>query len=169
MKIKHRNDILNDVIRNAKKHPRGWKAIFGKDPNRLSNDCYLLNPEIGVYLLKEYQKNPYDIQGIGGKIARQVDTDIQADIKRYSGEFGIIQGDIRKIAENLKHGIHPHDIFEAAIKGKNLGLSIPMRGRASMSHDLYDHFQRTFSPQQKKVDERFEKIASENGLYTSYE
>jgi len=59
VKIKKRNEILNDVIRDGKRHPKNWRAVFGKDKTLLSDDYYLFNPEIGIYLLKEYKKNPF--------------------------------------------------------------------------------------------------------------
>jgi len=96
VEIKSRREFLDNVIRDAKKHPKGWKAVFGKDKERLSRDYYIFNPNTGIYLLKEYQKNPFDVRGIGGKIARHVDEDIEADISKYAGDFGIIQGDIKK-------------------------------------------------------------------------
>jgi len=78
VKIKKRNEILNDVIRDGKKYPKDWKAVFGKDDKNLSRDYYIFNPNTGIYLLKEYEKNPYEIKGIGGKIARHVDEHIEA-------------------------------------------------------------------------------------------
>ena len=105
VRIKSRNNILNDVIRDAKRYPNDWKAVFGKDKERLSTDYYLVNPNIGIYLIKEYQKNPFETKGFGGKIARQIDEDIENEITKYSRDFGIVQGDIRKILKNLEKGI----------------------------------------------------------------
>ena len=169
MKIKSRNEILTDVIRDAKKYPKNWKAIFGKDKERLSNDYYLCNPDIGIYLLKEYQKNPFEIKGIGSKIARHIDEEIDNEITKSTNDFGIIQGDIRRILKNIDKGIHPQKIFEAALKGKNLGLSLPVRGHASSSKDSFQNIRDTLSNKQKKLDSKFEKIAADEGLYTSYE
>ena len=56
VKVKSRNELLNDVIKDAKKHPKGWKAIFGQDNKRLSRDYYILNPDIGIYFLKDKRK-----------------------------------------------------------------------------------------------------------------
>ena len=170
MKVKSRSELLNDVIKDAKKHPKGWKAIFGQDNKRLSRDYYILNPDIGIYFLKEYQKNPFEVRGIGGKIARHVDEDINVDVSKYAGDFGIIQGNIRKISENIKRGIPPKKIFEEAIKGKNedMGISIPMRGRASISEKSFFHLRESLSIKQKKIDTKFEKIADNAGLYNSY-
>ena len=170
MKIKLRNEILNDVIRDGKKYPREWKAIFGEDKTTLSRDCYIFNPKIGIYLLKEYEKNPFEIKGLGGLIARRLDEDVQAEISRYAGDFGIIQGDFKKIYRNLKKGIEPKEIFDAAISGKkDLGLSLPVRGLASTSKDVFEDIRNNLLTKQKKLDEKFKKIAADDGLYKSYE
>ena len=170
MKIKTRNEILNDIISEGKKHPKGWKAVIGKDIKRMSRDYYLFNQNIGIYLLKEYQKNPFQIKGVGGKIARYIDEDIENEITKNAGGFGIIQGDLQRILENLKKGIHPKKIFEAAIKGKkDLGLSMPVIGSASESKDVFNNLHLNLSTKQKRLDIKFEEIATEEGLYKSYD
>ena len=169
VKIKKRNDILNDVIRDGKKYPKDWKAVFGKDDKNLSKDYYIFNPNAGIYLLKEYEKNPYETKGIGGKIARHVDEHIEAEVSKYAGDFGIVQGDFRRILKNLEKGVEPKKIFDAAIKGKkNLGISMPVRGHASSSKDVFDNIHNNFSTKQKKLDKKFEEMATEDGLYNSY-
>lgn len=169
MKIKKRQDILNDVIRDGKKYPKDWKAVFGKDKKSLSKDYYIFNPDIGIYLLKEYEKNPFEIKGIGGKIARHIDESIEAGISKYAGDFGIIQGDYRKVLKNLEKGIEPKKILDAAVKGKkDFGISMPVKGHASSSKEVFDDIHNTFSTKQKKLDKKFEEIATEDGLYSSY-
>jgi len=170
VEIKSRRKVLDDVIRDARKYPKGWKAIVGKDNERLSRDYYIFNPNTGIYLLKEYQKNPFNVRGIGGKIARQVDGDIEADISKYAGDFGIIHGDINKISKSILKGAHPQDIFDAAIKGENedMGISMPMRGHASASKDSFTHLHNTLSTKQKRIDSKFEEMATDDGLYDSY-
>jgi hypothetical protein len=170
VKIKSRNEVLNDVIRDGKKYPKDWKAVFGNDKKRLSKDYYIFNPDVGIYLLKEYEKNPFVVKGIGGKIARHVDEDIDAIVSKYSNDFGIVQGDFKKIIKNLKKGVKPQKIFNAAFKGKkDLGLSIPIRGHASSQEEVFKNINNNYSKKQKKLDEKFEKIASDDGVYNSYE
>jgi len=169
VKIKTRNEILNDVIKDGKKYPKNWKAVYGNDNKSLSKDYYIFNPNIGIYLLKEYEKNPFEIKGIGGKIARHVDEDIEAEISKYSGDFGIVQGDFKKIFKNLEKGVEPQEILESAIKGKkNLGMSIPVRGQVSSSKDVFENINNVLSVERKKLDLKFEKMASDDGLYSSY-
>ena len=169
LKIKSRNQVLDDIIKDGKKHPKGWKAVFGKDKERLSRDFYLFNTEIGIYLLKEYNKNPYKIRGIGGKIARNVDEEIENEITKNAGDFGIIQGDFQKVLKNLERGIHPQKIFDAAIKGKkDLGISMPIRGLASRSKETFKNLHTTLSTRRKRLDSKLEKMASDDGIYDSY-
>jgi len=169
LKLKKRNEILNDVIKDGKKHPKDWKAVFGKDKKNMSRDYYIFNPEIGIYLLKEYEKNPYEIKGLGSKITRHVDEHIEAEISKYSGDFGIIQGDFRKILKNLEKGIEPNKIFDAAIKGKkDLGIKMPIRGHASSSKDAFDYIHNNLSSKQKKLDNKLEEMITEDGLFNSY-
>ncbi len=170
MKIKKRNEILNDVIKDGKNHPEGWNAIMGKDNNRLSKDYYISHPKIGIYLLKEYNKNPFEIKGIGGKIARKVDQDIASKIKKKSGDFGIIQGNFQKILKNLEKGIRPQSILKQAVKGKkDLGIKMPVRGKASSSKKIFDDINSNKSDNKKKIDSKFEKIAYNDGLYHGFD
>lgn len=168
MKIKTRTEILKDIIKQGKKFPKNWGVLFGKDPNLHSNDYYIFNPGVGIYLLKEYQKNPYELKGVGGKIARHIDEGIEAEISKKDGEFGIIQSDFQKILKNLERGIQPEKIFKAAMKGKNLGIKMPVRGKASSSEKIFNDLKSELASKQKKIDEKFERIASEDDLYKSY-
>ncbi len=168
MKNKPRNEILNDIIRDSKKYPNGWKAAFGRDKKLFSNDYYIFNPEVGIYLLKEYQKNPYQVTGIGSKIARNIDDEIDAKFDKDLGNFGIIQGNFKKIIKSIEMGIQPQKIFQEGVKGKDLGITVPVKGKALTSDRAFKALQQTFESKQKKLNEKFEKIAAEDGLYSSY-
>lgn len=169
MQIKSRNEILTDIIKDSKKHPKGWMATFGKDHNLLSNDCYIFNPNIGIYLIKEYHKNPYQVKGVGSKIARNIDEDIEKTIRKDSGDFGVVQGDIQKIIRNIDKGIHPQKIFEEGLKGNDLGIKVPVKGKASTSQEAFNCLNTSFSTKQKKLDSKFEKIMNDDGVYDSYD
>ena len=169
MKIKNRNEVLNDIILDGKKYPKGWQAIFGEDNERLTRDYYLINPEIGVYYIKEYDKNPFIIKGIGSKIARKIDDEIENEIIQNKTDFGIIQGDFKKIIKNIQRGIKPDKIYNEALKGKkDLGLSIPVRGKASSSKERFNTLNHILSDNRKKINSKIEEIANQDGLYQSY-
>ena len=169
MKIKQRSEILHDIIRDAKKVPTGWTAAFGKDPLLSSHDYYILHPDIGLYLLKEVQKNPYQIKGIGTKISRRTDDNIIEKINEKSGDFGIIQVDFHKIFINLKKGIQPEKIFEEGINGKDLGITIPVRGKASTSQQVYEYLKENYRIQQKPLHKKMGQLLSDEGISTGYD
>jgi len=169
MKIKNRQEILTDIINDSDSHSKNWKAVFGKDPYHLSSDYYLFHPHVGLYFIKEYEKNPFVQKGVGAKIARHVDEELETTIKDFSGDFGVIQGDIHKITSQLQKGRKPQDIINAAVKGKDLGLRIPLRGQASHSNKTFSILNHQVKPTRKKVDDVFEKMAKKDGFYQAYE
>ena len=169
MKVKLRNEILRDIIRDAKKYPKGWNATFGYDTNLFSHDCYIFHPRIGIYLLKEYNKNPFEVKGMGSKLARRIDEDIEEQITSKSSDFGIIQGDIQKILRNINRGIPPQQILTSAMNGGDLGITMPVQGQASTSKDTFQNMKSTYCSHQKNLETYFEKMILEEGLYKSYE
>ncbi len=169
MQVKPRNEILSDIIKDATDQPTDWKAVFGHDPIRFSNDYYLFHPDVGVYLIKEYEKNPFYQIGVGGKITRHIDDDICCEISTFSGNFGIIQGDIHKIMSNIQRGTQPSDIIDAAFQGEDLGLTLPLRGNATIQNKSFKRLRSLELTHQKKIEKQFEKLATEERIYSSYD
>jgi hypothetical protein len=170
LKIKTRHEVLNDIILEAKKHPSDWMAVFGKDKRLLSDDYYILNPSTGIYIIKEYQRNPFDIKGLGGKITTNINDEIEGILHKKSGEFGIMQGNIQKILRNLESGVQPRVIFDAALKGDgDMGLRMPIKGPASISKKSFGQLRDIVSSKQKKLDSKFERMSADDGIYKSYE
>ena len=169
MKIKSRSAILSEIIHEGKQHPNGWSATFGSDSQSFSHDCYMFHPSVGIYLIKEYDKNPYEVKGVGGKIARHIDDDIMDRLADQPGDFGILQGNVHKILENINKGIPPRKILEGAIQGKDLGLRIPVRGHGSTSKETYEYLDSALSPKHKKLSNIFEKMVTDDRLYSSYD
>ncbi len=169
MKIKNREDVLNDIIHYGKKHPTGWMASFGKNNHYLSDDYYLHHPKIGLFYLKEYQKNPFQHIGVGGKVARKIDEDVTEELRKQSHRFGIIQGDIKKMTENIKNGVTPDEIIQSMFHGENKGMSMPIKGEATKSVESMQKVKEHGKQQQKKIDQRFHQLAKNQGYYTGYD
>ena len=169
MKLKKRDELLNDIIHQGKKNPTGWMASFGKNNHHLSDDYYLLHPNIGLFYMKEYQKNPFQQFGIGGKIARKIDGDVTEELRKQAHNFGIIQGDIRKITKNIQRGISPKEIIQGMYEGKDKGMSLPVKGKATNSIESMKKVKEQGKDNQKKINHHFKKMAKEDGLYASYD
>jgi hypothetical protein len=169
VKIKSRDEILEEIMIKAGKKPKGWRAIVGRDERLFSNDYYILHPDIGLYLIKEYQKNPFVARGIGGRIARKVDEDIEEAIGKKSGEFGIIRENPYKILKNLKTGIPLHKIFEEGLSGGDMGVQIPVRGSAHLSHASFSQLKKALPEERRVLNAKFEKLLEKDGIYRAYE
>lgn len=169
MKIKTRNELLTDIIHHGKKHPTGWMASFSKNYHYLSNDYFLHHPKVGLFYLKEYQKNPFEQVGVGGKVARKIDEDAIEELRKHADHFGIIQGDVRKITEHVKKGVSPDEIIQGMLTGKNMGMSMPVKGKATQSSESIETVKNHGKNLQQRVDYRFQQMAKEQGLYTSYD
>ncbi|MBU0496587.1 MAG: hypothetical protein KKC68_06540 [Candidatus Thermoplasmatota archaeon] len=169
MNIKSRHQILTDIITDAKKHSSGWKAAIGSDPHIHSKDYYIFHPHVGCYMIKEFEKNPFHRIGVGGKIARHIDEDIHQSISETSGDFGIIQGDMKKLIQSIQQGYDPSQILHEALQGNDRGLSVPVKGKAETHQESFSYLRDCFREKQKPLDRKLEKLLTNEGAYISYD
>lgn len=169
MNIHPSQHVLSAIIRAAQTHPKGWHAAFGQDPHRSSTDCYIFHPDVGIYFLKEYTKNPYETLGVGAKLARHIDDDILDTIHNGTGGFGILQGNLQEILTNLHNGITPHEIIEGAVAGRDLGLRLPVSGQASRDPQPFTQLDQRYQTAKKKLLASYDRLAADEGLYRSYD
>ncbi|WP_458205391.1 hypothetical protein [Haladaptatus sp. NG-SE-30] len=75
MRVRDWQDILQDVI-DRDVDPEGWRAAGGKRAGGVGEDLYLGHPKAGLYHVKTYAKNPYEVRGVGARVARKLDDEI---------------------------------------------------------------------------------------------
>ena len=168
MEIKKRSEILSDIIAEGKKHKTGWKASIGVDPHIQSQDYYIFHPNVGCYLVKEYEKNPYKRHGYGGKLARNLDDEIINSISDTSGDFGIIEGNMQKILKHMQKGMTAKEILSEGLHGRDLGVRVPILGKAETQKPSFSILRDSFLDKQKPLDHRFQKLLQSDGTYTNY-
>lgn len=166
--IKQRDHLLQDLIKEAKTYPKGWKATIGTDPFHHSQDYYVYHPRVGLYALKEFEKNPYRREGVGGKIARKLDDDIDDMLAQSKGKFGIIQGDFPLILKHLKQGHSPHHILQQGLQGHDMGIRVPLQGHASTDASTFTTLRQAMKEKQKKLDTSFQDLLDKDGMTSSY-
>ena len=76
MRVRDWQDILEDVVE-SDADPAGWRAVGGDRAGGLGEDLFIGHPDAGVYQLKTYAKNPFQVDGLGTRVARRVDEDIE--------------------------------------------------------------------------------------------
>ncbi len=75
MRIREWQDILEDVT-DKPTDPDDWRAVAGDRSGGVGEDMYLGHPQAGVFFLKTYAKNPFEVRGVGTQVARNVDDEI---------------------------------------------------------------------------------------------
>ena len=90
MRIREWQDVLEDVTE-ANVDPDDWRAVAGDRSRGVGEDLYLAHPRAGVYVLKTYAKNPFEVRGVGTHVARKLDDEIGSFMPEEdaSGRFAV--------------------------------------------------------------------------------
>ncbi|RDZ44131.1 hypothetical protein C5B91_11400 [Haloferax sp. Atlit-10N] len=89
MRVRDWQDILSEVVEDGRgRDPDAWRAVAGTRRRSLGEDLFLAHPNAGVYQLKTYAKNPYEVRGVGARVARRIDDDLDPLFPRRRGDDG---------------------------------------------------------------------------------
>ena len=121
MRVRDWQDIVSDVVERDV-DPEGWRAVAGDRQSGLGEDLYLGHPQAGLFLLKTYAKNPFEVRGVGTQVARSLDDEI---------------GDYLPTETPAKFAIHspPADEREAETKARHLEETIKAHSEAPTTPD----------------------------------
>lgn len=146
MRVRDWQDILKDVVE-SDADAGGWRAVAGDRNGGVGEDMFVGHPSAGVFQLKTFAKNPYEVRGVGSRVARKIDDELdplfpEAD---NAGRFGVNQGledtdEAKARAKQLEAVIETH--ADAPTTGDALfedvmdALDSPAFG--PMEYDMYD-------------------------------
>ena len=89
MRVRDWQAVLEDVV-DSGADAGGWRAVAGDRERGLGEDLYLGHPSAGVYQLKTYAKNPFEVRGVGTRVARRIDDDLDPLFPdEGAGRFGV--------------------------------------------------------------------------------
>ncbi|SFS80314.1 hypothetical protein [Halostagnicola kamekurae] len=90
MRIREFKDVLEDVT-DHDADPEGWRAVAGDRAGGVGEDMYLAHPSAGVFFLKTYAKNPFEVHGVGTRVARSLDDEIGSFLpeRESGGRFAV--------------------------------------------------------------------------------
>jgi hypothetical protein len=93
MRVRDWQDILEDVVE-SDADAGDWRAVAGDRRGGPGEDMFLGHPAVGVFQLKTFAKNPYEVQGVGARVARSVDEDLDPLFPDgdSGGRFGVNDG-----------------------------------------------------------------------------
>ncbi len=177
MRIRDWDDILRDVVE-SNVDPDGWRAVGGDRRSGIGEDLYLAHPGVGTYQLKTYTKNPYEVQGVGARVARRVDEDIDPLFpteETGSGLFGVQQpaddeDDASERVKRLESVVKAHadapTTPQALFEDIMDALESPAYGPMEFDHhdrpETMDELTETFEEAEELLDTEFEELIDED-------
>ncbi|MFB6307875.1 MAG: hypothetical protein ABEH35_00960 [Haloarculaceae archaeon] len=176
MRVRDWQDILEDVVE-SNADADGWRAVGGDRANGIGEDLYIGHPRVGVYQLKTYAKNPFEVQGVGAQVARRVDDEIEPLFPddEASGLFGVGQGiededEAEQKAKKLETVIETHAeapttpqaMFEDVMDALDAPAYGPMEFESTDRPDSMSEFTETFEEAEQLLDKEFEDVIEED-------
>ncbi|PWI47352.1 hypothetical protein CEE45_12215 [Candidatus Heimdallarchaeota archaeon B3_Heim] len=162
--MKDLQTILREIMREGKKSPGEWKSIAAPTRGNTGTDLLLFHPISGpIFQVRAYEKNPYQMQGIGTRISRSIDEDFLKliDKRKQSGDLGILDLNFKLLQRSMKEGGNIDKILFNALTGqKNQGIDYLNLGNS---------FTRPQNPlplltdEQKRLDKEFKRLVKRDG------
>jgi hypothetical protein len=156
--VKGMNEVLRDIIAEAKRFPQGWKSVVGYDRLAHAEDICIFHDEAGLYKFKKYNVNPFKVDGVGTKLARHVDS---LPMGAPTGKFEIIQVDVKRLIERV---LRSQDPAEALLKARHTDLDVDvlMSGPVGQDQAISTHISQMFPDEDKLLRKKFRNLTSDN-------
>jgi len=178
MRVRDWQDILDDVTA-ANADPDGWRAIAGQRRDGVGEDLYLGHSGVGVYHLKTYAKNPYDVRGVGAKVARKIDDDIDPHLptEELRRRFAVqsppedeaeAESKARRLEETVK--VHaeapttPDDLFRDVMDAIDSPAYGPMAFELSDRPADLDALSETFDEAERLLSAELDDLVERDGV-----
>lgn len=175
MRVRDWQDILADVVE-SDRDPDRWRAVGGDRAAGIGEDLYLGHPSVGVYHLKTYAKNPYEVQGVGAEVARKLDDEIEPLFPEDgSGLFGVQtppedEDEAEQTASELEQVVRAHAdapttpdaLFEDIMDTLDSPAYGPMEFDAYGRPDAMDDLTDTFGEAEELLDAELDDLIDEN-------
>lgn len=175
MRVREWDDILEDVVE-SNADPGGWRAVGGDRASGIGEDLYVGHPAVGVFQLKTYAKNPYDVQGVGSKVARSIDDELEPLFpEQGTGGFGVQQpaedeDDAEEKAKELGTVLETHadapTTPDALFEDVMDALDSPAYGPMEFDHydrpEEMDGLTDTFDEAEELLEAEFEDVVDED-------
>jgi hypothetical protein len=162
MRVRDWKDILAEVSADST-DPDGWRAVAGQRRNGVGEDLYVGHPAAGVYHLKTYAKNPFEVKGVGTQVARKVDGDVDSLLPTADegGRFAVQSP--------------PEDEEQAETMAKRLTETVRVHSEAPTSpEDFFEDLMEAidspaFGPMEYELDDRPDRLESLSSTFEDAE
>ncbi|KDS91879.1 hypothetical protein FK85_16255 [Halorubrum saccharovorum] len=178
MRVRDWDDILADVASDST-DPDGWRAVAGSRREGLGEDLYFGHPGVGVYHLKTYAKNPRDLRGVGAKIARSVDDELDPLLpsEESAGRFAVRsppedESEAEDVATRLRETLKVHaeaptspdHLFEDVMEAIDSPAFGPMDYEFDGRPDELDELSDTFEEAEELLSSELEDLIDDDDV-----
>jgi hypothetical protein len=180
MRVRDWKDILAEVSSDSTE-PSGWRAVAGQRREGVGEDLYFGHPTQGVYHLKTYAKNPYELRGVGAKVARKVDGDIDPLLPARegdeSGRFAVQrppedESHAKTMSTRLEETLRVHseaptsseDLFEDLMDALESPAFGPMEYEFSGRPERLDDLSSTFEESEDLLEAELEDLIDDDDI-----
>ncbi|MFB6295626.1 MAG: hypothetical protein ABEH66_02140 [Halobacteriales archaeon] len=178
MRVRDWQDIVSDVVE-SDADPEGWRAVAGDRQSGLGEDMYLGHPSAGVFLLKTYAKNPYEVRGVGTRVARKIDDEIGSYFPREDsgGRFGVQsppedEDDAEEKARRLEQTVKAHadapttpdDLFSDVMEALDSPAYGPMEYEQRTRPEGLDDMSNAFEEAEELLDAELDDVVTEDDV-----
>ncbi|WP_101294946.1 hypothetical protein [Halegenticoccus soli] len=179
MRVRDWRDILDEVAEGTSA-PEDWRAVAGRRREGVGEDLVLGHPRDGVYLLKTYAKNPYDVRGVGTRVARRVDEDLDPLLPGRDddgGRFAVRtppedEDDAERMAKRLEETVRVHaeapttpdDFFTDLMEAVESPAFGPMEYDGTDRPDRLDELSDAFEEAERLLNAELDDLIADDGV-----
>jgi hypothetical protein len=178
MRVRDWKDILAEVSSESTE-PSGWRAVAGQRQSGVGEDLYIGHPTQGVYQLKTYAKNPYEVKGVGTQVARKVDGDIEPLLPTpdEGGRFAVQrppedEDQAKTMTKRLEETVRVHaeapttpdDLFEDLMDAIESPAFGPMEYELSDRPERLDELSSTFEEAEELLDAELDDLVEDDEI-----
>ncbi|MFB6151684.1 MAG: hypothetical protein ABEJ40_07755 [Haloarculaceae archaeon] len=176
MRVRDWQDILEDVVE-SDADPDGWRAVGGDRANGIGEDLYFGHPRVGVFQIKTYARNPYQVEGIGAEVARRIDDELDPLFPEEpdAGMFGVNkpfddEDEATERVDRLEEVVQTHAdapttpdaLFEDVMDVLDSPAYGPMEFDQYGRPDAVEELSDTFEEAEQLLDGEFEDVVDED-------
>jgi hypothetical protein len=172
MRVRDWQDILTDVTE-SKADPDDWRAIVGNRASGVGEDLFLGHPAVGLFQLKTYAKNPFQVNGVGARIDRDFDEEIRSlfPAEDGPGRFAVQEAPedaetAERRAKRVEEVVETHadaptspdHLFEDVMDALESPAFGPIDGDHRERPDDVDELSATFEDAEEALEAEFEDL-----------
>lgn len=176
MRVRAWQDILDEVTGDST-DADDWRAVAGHRREGVGEDLVLGHPTRGVYFLKTYAKNPYELRGVGTQVARRVDDGIEPLLpnREQTGRFAVQnppegEKQAKTMANRVQEAVRVHgetpttpdDFFTDLMEALDSPAFGPMEFDPEQRPDSLDGLADEFEEAERLLDAELDDLVDED-------